>query len=232
MRIIRFAGVDGHTYWGEQPPEGVRDATVIEPPLHFDEAAGPGAATVGTKIAIKQLLAPVQPVNVLCIGLNYAAHAAEGARKRGVPLVMPELPVTFMKTTSALVQELGGDIVIPQLDHGEQTDYECELAVVIGKACKDVCEEEALDYVLGYTCANDVSARHWQRNAGGDQWIIGKSFDTFLPLGPVLVTADEIPDPQVLQIKTILNGATMQDSNTNDMIFRWPSALRLFNNDQ
>jgi 2-keto-4-pentenoate hydratase/2-oxohepta-3-ene-1,7-dioic acid hydratase in catechol pathway len=98
-------------------------------------------------------------------------------------------------------------------------DYECELAVVIGKSCKNATVENALDHVLGYTCANDVSARDWQLKWGGGQWCRGKTFDTFSPLGPCLVTADEITDPQTLGIRTILNGETVQDWNTDDMIF-------------
>jgi 2-keto-4-pentenoate hydratase/2-oxohepta-3-ene-1,7-dioic acid hydratase in catechol pathway len=104
-------------------------------------------------------------------------------------------------------------------------DYECELAVVIGRTCVNVPRSEALKYVLGYTCANDVSARDWQRNGGGGQWCRGKTFATFCPLGPVLVTADEIPDPNQLQIRTILSGQTMQDWNTNDMIFPVPELI-------
>jgi 2-keto-4-pentenoate hydratase/2-oxohepta-3-ene-1,7-dioic acid hydratase in catechol pathway len=98
-------------------------------------------------------------------------------------------------------------------------DYEAELAVVIGKAALDVPVESALDYVLGYTCANDVSARRWQKHGGGGQWGRGKGFDTFCPLGPVLVTADEIPDPQKLQIRCLLNGEIMQSGHSSDMIF-------------
>ena len=98
-------------------------------------------------------------------------------------------------------------------------DYECELAVIIGKRAKNVSKEHALDYVLGYTCANDVSARDWQGKWGGSQWCRGKTFDTFCPLGPVLVTSDEITNPNSLAIKTILNGDVMQDWNTDDMIF-------------
>jgi 2-keto-4-pentenoate hydratase/2-oxohepta-3-ene-1,7-dioic acid hydratase in catechol pathway len=100
-----------------------------------------------------------------------------------------------------------------------KVDYECELAVVIGKTCKNATEENALDYVLGYTCANDVSARDWQIEWGGGQWCRGKTFDTFAPMGPCLVTKDEIEDPNNLAIKTILNGEAVQDWNTNDMIF-------------
>ena len=123
-----------------------------------------------------------------------------------------------MKPTTAAIGA-GEPIRIPKstLD-GPEVDYECELAVVIGRPCRDVSVERVLDYVLGYTCGNDVSARHWQRSCGG-QWIRGKSFDTFCPLGPVLATADEIGDPQDLRISTRLNGEVMQDGTTADMIF-------------
>jgi 2-keto-4-pentenoate hydratase/2-oxohepta-3-ene-1,7-dioic acid hydratase in catechol pathway len=104
-------------------------------------------------------------------------------------------------------------------------DYECELAVVIGKLCKNVSKAEALKYVLGYTCANDVSARDWQLKWGGGQWCRGKSFDTFCPLGPCLVTSEDIPNPNSLGIKTYLNGTIMQDWNTNDMIFDVPTLI-------
>jgi 2-keto-4-pentenoate hydratase/2-oxohepta-3-ene-1,7-dioic acid hydratase in catechol pathway len=123
-----------------------------------------------------------------------------------------------MKPTSALAHP-GDPIRLPACQNDEEVDYECELAVMIGKAARDVSEAEALDYVLGYTCGHDVSARHWQLQFGGGQWIRGKSFDTFCPLGPTLVTTDEIPDPQTLSIKTLLNGQTMQDHTTGDMIF-------------
>ncbi|MDB6120577.1 MAG: 5-carboxymethyl-2-hydroxymuconate isomerase, partial [Verrucomicrobiaceae bacterium] len=107
----------------------------------------------------------------------------------------------------------------------EQVDYECELAIVIGKRCKNVSRADALQYVLGYTCANDVSARDWQIARGGSQWSRGKFFDTFCPLGPCLVTADEIPNPNVLKIATILNGQRVQEWNTNDMIFDVPTLI-------
>ena len=100
-----------------------------------------------------------------------------------------------------------------------RSDYECELAVVIGRACKNVTRERALDYVLGYTCANDVSARDWQIKKGGGQWCRGKFFDTFCPLGPILVTPDEIAGPNQLRIATRINGVTVQDWTTSDMIF-------------
>lgn len=157
-------------------------------------------------------LAPVEPTAIYAIGLNYREHA----REMGVKV--PEYPVVFTKsTTSVLDPEC--PILLPRHLHSDQVDYECELAVVIGKRCKNVAAAHALDYVLGYTCANDVSARDWQKDHGGGQWTKGKSFDSFCPLGPVLVTADQIPNPQILPIRTILNGAIRQESFTGDMIF-------------
>ena len=165
-----------------------------------------------------KLLVPIVPTNLLCIGLNYKKHAAESKSEP------PKYPVLFIKNTAA-VQNPGDPIEIPQKLPSTRVDYECELAVVIGKRCKNVSRTHALEYVLGYTCANDVSARDWQRDGGGQQWCQGKGFDTFCPLGPVLVTPDEIPNPNALRIRTILNGETMQDWNTNDMIFDVPTLI-------
>ena len=129
-----------------------------------------------------------------------------------------------MKTATA-VQNPGDPIVLPRKLRSDKVDYECELAVIIGKRCHNVSRADALSYVLGYSCANDVSARDWQKDGGGGQWCRGKTFATFCPLGPCLVTADEIPNPNALQIRTILNGNTMQDWNTNDMIFDVPTLI-------
>jgi 2-keto-4-pentenoate hydratase/2-oxohepta-3-ene-1,7-dioic acid hydratase in catechol pathway len=167
----------------------------------------------GERIRARTWLAPVAPVNIFCIGLNYGAHA----RETGAPI--PEQPVIFMKPTTA-VSGPGDPIPLPAAcEHGPEVDYEAELAVVIGRMAKDVPARSALDYVLGYTCANDVSARRWQKHGGGGQWVRGKSFDGFCPLGPVLVTADEVPDPQGLGVRCLLNGETMQNGSTGDMIF-------------
>lgn len=165
-----------------------------------------------------ELLAPIDPVDILCIGLNYRRHAEEGKQ------AIPENPVLFMKNSTA-VQHPNQPVVLPRKLNSDKVDYECELAVVIGKTCHNVSKENALDYVLGYTCANDVSARDWQRNGGGGQWCRGKTFATFCPLGPHLVTADEISNPNNLKIKTILNGDVMQDWNTDDMIFDVPTLI-------
>lgn len=163
-------------------------------------------------------LAPISPSAILCIGLNYRRHAAESNK------AIPERPVLFMKTPSA-VQHPGEPILLPTHLASTQVDYESELAVVIGAPCKNVSRDNALDYVLGYTCANDVSARDWQTKWGGSQWCRGKTFDTFCPLGPCLVTPDEITNPNSLAIQTVLNGETMQDWNTDDMIFDVPALI-------
>ncbi len=172
----------------------------------------------GERAAPARLLAPLQPAAILCIGLNYRKHAEEtGATP-------PDYPVLFMKTPSA-VQHPGEPIVLPRRLKSEKVDYECELAVVIGKTCHNVPREQALDHVLGYTCGNDISARDWQKLYGGGQWCRGKTFATFAPLGPCLTTTDEIPNPNALKIKTILNDQVMQDWTTEDMIFDVPTLI-------
>ncbi len=158
------------------------------------------------------LLAPVVPTNIIGIGLNYRRHAEEGGK--GVPA----RPMWFMKTSGA-VQDPGGPIVIPGTSASPEVDYEGELAVVLGRAARHVTRERALSYVLGYTCANDVSARDWQFRLGSGQFCHAKSFDTFCPLGPVLVTPDEVPDPQNLRLCTRVNGEIRQDWTTSDMVF-------------
>jgi 2-keto-4-pentenoate hydratase/2-oxohepta-3-ene-1,7-dioic acid hydratase in catechol pathway len=165
-----------------------------------------------------KLLAPIQPTDILCIGLNYRKHAEETGAD------LPEHPILFMKTTST-VQHPNEPIVLPGKLASTKVDFEAELAVVIGKTCHNVCRDDALNHVLGYTCANDVSARDWQRHGGGRQWCRGKTFATFCPLGPILVTTDEIENPNQLAISSVLNGETMQDWNTDDMIFDVPALI-------
>ena len=147
---------------------------------------------------------------IYAISLNYRQHALES----GAPI--PTRPIVFMKPPSSVVLD-GDAILLPS--SSQKVDYECELAVVIGTSCKNATQENALDFVSGYTCANDVSARDWQLEWGGGQWIRGKSFDTFTPLGPRLVPASEIPNPNELNLSTRLNDETVQDWNTRDMIF-------------
>lgn len=157
-----------------------------------------------------RLLAPItRPEKIICVGLNYRDHALESGQ------VVPEEPVLFAKYPNSLIgpQE---SISLPRVAP-DQVDYEAELAVVIGRMASRVPVSTALEHVGGYTCANDVSARDLQ--ARGGQWVHGKAIDTFLPLGPWLVTPEEIPDPQNLGIRCLVNGEVLQDSNTTLMIF-------------
>jgi len=159
--------------------------------------------------------APVpRPGKILCIGLNYRDHAAES----NMPI--PETPVVFSKFSTCVIAP-GEPVVLPSAS--QKVDYEAELAVVIGRRAKHVTAERAYDYVFGYTAFNDVSARDFQFSDG--QWQRGKSCDTFAPMGQTIVTTDAVPDPHKLSIKLILNGETMQDSNTDQLIFGVPALI-------
>ena len=159
--------------------------------------------------------APVpRPGKLVCIGLNYRDHAEESG------LAVPKTPVIFSKFSSCVIAP-GEPIIIPPAS--ERVDYEAELAVVIGRRATRVKADRAYDHVLGYTVFNDVSARDFQ--FGDGQWQRGKSCDTFAPMGPTIVTADEIPDPHTLRISLRLNGAVMQDSNTSQLIFGIPELI-------
>ena len=210
MKIVRFQNSQGEIQFGRQHDDG--STTIIEGDIYGEYQDSGQAADVN------KLLAPILPTDILCIGLNYTKHAEEGGSG------IPEHPILFMKNTGAL-HNPGDAIVLPRQLRSDKVDYECELAVVIGKECKNVSKEKALDYVLGYTCANDVSARDWQLEWGGSQWCRGKTFATFAPFGPCLVTSDDIPNPNALKIKTILNDEVMQDWNTDDMIFDVPTLI-------
>ena len=167
------------------------------------------ANRAGAEVGKAKLLAPVdKPGKILCIGLNYKKHAEESG---GAP---PANPILFAKYDNSIVGP-GANIVIPPIT--EKVDYEAELGVVMAKRASAVSEADALSYVLGYTCINDVSARDLQ--FGDSQWTRGKTLDTFCPIGPCIVTTDEIGDPQTLGIRCRVNGETLQDSNTADMIF-------------
>jgi 2-keto-4-pentenoate hydratase/2-oxohepta-3-ene-1,7-dioic acid hydratase in catechol pathway len=213
MRILRYRSPAGTTRFAQEHPDGTLTR------LHGELFTGlRTTAEIVEKGEIASILAPLDPVALLCIGLNYRQHAAE----TNAPL--PKYPVLFMKSPAAL-QHPGQPIVLPRFMRSAKVDYEGELAVVISRACKNIQRGEAMDYVLGYTCANDVSARDWQKEGGGSQWSRGKSFDTFAPLGPVLVTPDEIPDPPALQIRTWVNGEVLQDCSTADMVFDIPTLI-------
>lgn len=158
-----------------------------------------------------RLLAPIQnPGKVICIGLNYRDHAKESG------VEPPSEPVVFNKFPQAVVGH-EDQVRLPAVC--TQVDYEAELVVVIGKRGRRISREQALSHVSGYTNGNDVSARDWQLNKPGKQWLLGKTPDTFAPIGPHLVTADEVPDPKNLSIKLRLNGQTMQSSSTRELIF-------------
>ena len=216
MRIARIVTDSGDLTYAAEGPEGEYQR------LQGDLFAG--LEPVGERVRAARLLAPLEPVNIFCIGLNYREHAAETGAE------LPDNPVVFMKPTSAL-NHPDAPIRLPACSHGPEVDYEAELAVVIGRAARDVPEADALDHVLGYTCANDVSARRWQKHGGGGQWIRGKGFDSFCPLGPVLVTADELGDPQGLAVRSRLNGELMQDGHTSDMIFGVARLIHLLSQD-
>lgn len=216
MKIIRYSDASGQIHHAAQQADG--SALVIDGDLF-------GSYSVSDRKAdVAKLLAPVDPRAILCIGLNYKFHAEESG------MAIPENPVLFMKSPGA-VQNPGDPILLPTHLKSNSVDYECELAIVIGKKATNVSKEDAFKYILGYTCANDVSARDWQKNGGGGQWCRGKTFDTFCPLGPVLVTPDELPNPNALKIKTILNGEAVQDWNTNDMIFDVPTLIAFLSAD-
>lgn len=158
------------------------------------------------------LQAPVpRPGKIICVGLNYRDHAAESN------LPIPDYPTIFSKYANSVVGP-GGPIILPKVS--AQVDYEGELGVVIGRRARHVPHEEALDYVAGYLAFNDVSARDYQMRTS--QWTIGKTFDTFAPMGPALVTSDEIPDPHDLDLRVTVSGEVLQASNTHHLIFSVP----------
>jgi len=158
-----------------------------------------------------RLLPPIPgPQKIICVGLNYADHAAETGAK------IPSEPLIFNKFPTALRAD-GDPVELPSVS--DQVDYEAELVVVVGREGRNISRAEAMNHVAGYTCGHDVSARDWQKGKPGGQWLLGKSFDSFAPCGPELVTADEVADPHQLDIRLRLNGETMQDSNTRQLIF-------------
>ncbi len=201
MKLIRFIDESGAVQMGE--PAGQGRARLIAGDL-FQKFS-----LTDQQVAVKRVLPPVTPVNLVCIGLNYRRHAEESGA------AVPDHPLVFGKFTSCVIAA-GEPIVLPA-DAPDEVDYEAELAVVIGRTARKVSEADALRYVLGYTCANDVSARDCQR-VRDKQWTRAKSFDTFCPLGPELLI-DPAVNPNALPIRSRLNGELVQNSNTADMIF-------------
>ncbi len=217
MKIIRFIDDKGNVHWGTESHGN--QATVLSGDLF-----GNLTQTSETK-TIKSYLAPLEPKAILCIGLNYNAHAKETG------MALPEYPVLFMKNAATITGHQS-NIIIPECcKNPHQVDYEVELAVIIGRKAKNVKAENAFGYIFGYTIANDVSARTWQAVGGGNQWVRGKSFDTFCPLGPAIITADELIEVDELDISLRLNGKIMQESNTSDLIFSVPQLIEFLSQD-
>ncbi|KAJ3337664.1 hypothetical protein HDU93_000742 [Gonapodya sp. JEL0774] len=213
-RLIRFEAAEGGIHYGEPTPSSLGSDGSLNASgtiTATEVLGGPYEGKVGTRVlTVKQLLGPLESTPALaCIGLNYKLHAAEGGNK------IPDNPVLFHKYTSALTGP--GTIELMSSLIG-QMDYEAELVAIIGKAGKNIPKEKALDHVLGYTCGNDLSARKWQRACGG-QYAFGKGMDNLAPIGPQIVAASEIPDPQALRLRCVLNGNVMQNETTGDMIF-------------
>ncbi len=196
-------------------PASIRALLEAGPPALQKAEAAAEEATGYLELSAIKLAAPIpNPDKILCIGLNYADHAAES----GQPL--PDYPIVFSKYSNTVIGS-GDAIVLPKVT--DQVDYEAELGFVIGKRARHVSEADALEYVAGYLNVNDVSARDYQTRTS--QWTMGKSFDTFAPMGPALVTADELPDPHNLAIRLWIGADTLQDSSTSQLIFSVPQLL-------
>jgi 2-keto-4-pentenoate hydratase/2-oxohepta-3-ene-1,7-dioic acid hydratase in catechol pathway len=229
MRLVSYRGSAGPRA-AVVTPHGYVDLNSADAALPADMkellALGPlGLARAAAAIADGQPIAPASvkllppvptPQKIICIGLNYADHARESGKQP------PPEPVVFCKFLTALSAH-GAPIVLPAVSH--EVDYEAELVAVVGRGGKNIPLASAADHIAGYCCGHDVSARDWQIPKPGGQWLLGKSFDTFAPCGPELVTADEIGDAGNLRIQLRLNGQTMQDSTTAQLIFPVPQLV-------
>jgi 2-keto-4-pentenoate hydratase/2-oxohepta-3-ene-1,7-dioic acid hydratase in catechol pathway len=220
MRLLSFSTKDGDSQWGVEAGDRVVSGLSVAPTLDafvqsgkpltkLQQVIGASEALAFSKADI-DLDAPLrQPGKIVAIGQNYMDHC----RECNAPI--PTRPIVFTKFTTSINSPTGE--IAWRTDLTTEVDWEVEMGVVIGKQARRVSQKEALDHVFGYTVVNDVSARDLQ---GGDgQWVRGKSLDTFCPMGPVIVTADEIPDPQALELRCLVNGTPVQDSNTSEMIF-------------
>lgn len=203
MRIARFESA-GSIFTGS--PLDDRSARVIHGEVLSDYRI------TNEVLNVDRWLAPIVPTDLLCIGLNYREHAIETGSE------VPDNPMLFIKSSNAL-SDPGARIVLPR--NTQQVDFEGELVVIIGKSARHVSKADALKHVFGYCVGNDVSARDWQKEKklNGGQFARGKSFDGFAPIGPWIVTADEVPNPNALTIETKVSGETLQSSTTADMIF-------------
>jgi 2-keto-4-pentenoate hydratase/2-oxohepta-3-ene-1,7-dioic acid hydratase in catechol pathway len=224
MKIVRFSRPDQSTGWGLSSEFGIQDLTLADPSLPHSTveliAKWPTflarvqglSKKLGTSTEALKLLCPLdQPKKILCIGLNYRDHAIETGA------TIPTEPIVFCKMPCAMI---GPDepIVLPKVS--QEVDYEAEMVIVIGKTLRHANAEQAASGIFGYSVGHDVSARDWQKDKPGKQWFLGKSFDTFAPLGPAIVTADEVPDPCRLQVSCKVNGEVLQNSSTKELIFK------------
>jgi len=210
-RICRFVDHEGVERLGQPFDNPYNELLMVADPFESKDGSNEARLVLEPPLKMAKMLHPIPVVpSIICCGLNYKKHAEEV----GIPI--PRSPVLVSKTPNTLNNPYD-PIIIPKTAPDE-VDYEGELAIVIGKTCKDVSADEAMSYILGYTCANDVTARRWQGKKGGGQWYRGKSFDTFLPLGPS-ITAAWVLDPSDLAITTKLNGEVVQSSRTSDMIW-------------
>jgi 2-keto-4-pentenoate hydratase/2-oxohepta-3-ene-1,7-dioic acid hydratase in catechol pathway len=226
VRLVTYRTRDGRTLPGALEGDGIR--TITTPTLADYIALAPHERIAWQSpealvpLAGVQLVAPVRPLrNVFCVGRNYLEHAKEGAKAAGRELKLPDVPTFFTKAPTAIV---GPDATVRlQRAISAEYDFEAELAVVIGARCKDVPQAQALDVVFGYTAFNDVTARDLQR--AHVQWFKGKSLDDSAPIGPWIVTPEELGDPQSLPIAFRLNGVEKQRSSTSEMIFSIPRLI-------
>ncbi len=235
MKLVTYRH-EGVERIGAVRDEAIVDLSEVAPSMLELIAGGPAllararAITASAEAAVPleavSLLAPIPRPrkNIICLGMNYAAHAIESLRARGLPEKLPEYPVFFSKALTAVNHP--GAVVPLMADVSAQRDWEVELAVVIGVGGKNIPRERALSHVFGYTILNDVSARDLQTRHL--QFFYSKSLDGSAPMGPWIVTADEIPNPHNLRLRLRLNGETMQDSNTGDMIFDIPACIATF----
>lgn len=235
MKLVTYRH-EGAERVGAVRDDGVVDLSALAPTMLDLIAGGPelfvqardlvAQATTTVALADVTLLAPIPRPrkNIICLGMNYAAHAIESLRAKGLPEKLPEHPVFFSKAPTT-VNHPGAPVpLMPELS--SQRDWEVELALVIWLPARNVTKEQALCHIFGYTILNDVSARDLQNRH--QQFFFSKSLDGSAPMGPWIVTADEIPDPQRLRIQLRLNGETVQDSSTGDMIFDIASCLATF----
>lgn len=223
MRLVTFQTSDGRARPGAMASSGIIDLVATDSTLPGSvreilaanlvaRAAAAAASPKAVLVASAKLLAPVlDPDKIICIGLNYRDHAIESG------MAIPKEPIVFSKFNTALVGP-EAEIRLPAVS--QSVDYEAELVAVIGREGRNIPLADCMQYVAGYTVGHDVSARDWQLQKEGKQWLLGKTFDTFAPIGPALVTADEVPDVHRLGIRLRLNGQTMQESTTEQLIFR------------